>query len=226
MNLKSFGCSFIFGLDLNDCYSTTQYSQLTWPSLLSQHLGYDYQCYAESGIGNLRILENVLSQANDSAVGDLFVIGWTWIDRFDYTVEPTGPVNDYNLAFAGIDEWKTILPSDNTKISQLYYRDLHSQYRDKLVTLTYIKTAIDTLKQKNYPFIMTCIDELIFETRWNLTPAIAELYDYIRPYITTFENKTFLDFSKEKGFPVSKTLHPLTEAHQAAFELIKSYNLV
>jgi hypothetical protein len=40
--------------------------------------------------------------------------------------------------------------------------------------------------------------------------------------MTKFENKTFLDFSKEKGFPISETLHPLEPAHQAAFESIKS----
>jgi len=219
MNLKSFGCSFIYGTDLSDCQDSVSYSRLTWPSLLSQHLGYDYRCYARPGIGNLRILEKVLSQANDSAVGDVFVIGWTWIDRFDYTVVPPETCPDYDAA--GLDQWKTILPADKSKLSQVYYRDVHSQYRDKLVSLTYIKTAIDTLKQKNYPFIMTFMDNLIFETRWHLTPAIAELLDYVQPYMSTFDGKTFLEFSEEKKFPISRTLHPLKDAHQAAFELIK-----
>jgi hypothetical protein len=44
--------------------------------------------------------------------------------------------------------------------------------------------------------------------------------------MTQFENKTFLEFSKQKGFAISPTLHPLEDAHQAAFELIQSYNLV
>jgi hypothetical protein len=44
--------------------------------------------------------------------------------------------------------------------------------------------------------------------------------------MTRFQEKTFLEYSKEKGFPISETLHPLEPAHQAAFELIKSYNLV
>ena len=73
---------------------------------------------------------------------------------------------------------------------------------------------------------MTYIDDLIFETKWHTSPGILELQNYIRPYMTKFENKTFLDWTKEKGFPISETLHPLEEAHQAAFELIKSYNLV
>ncbi|CAB4137727.1 hypothetical protein UFOVP328_64 [uncultured Caudovirales phage] len=205
MKLKSFGCSFIYGTDLAS-------TDLTWPGLLAQHINYEYQCHARPGSGNLQILEKILNQTttNDSA---FYVVGWTWIDRFDYA-EPAN------------DQWKTIMPVDTDKIASNYYRDLHSQYRDKLTTLIYIKTAIDCLKQKNYPFVMTYMDELIFETEWHTTPAVIDIQNYIKPYMTKFENKTFLDFSKEKGFPISETLHPLENAHQAAFELIRSYNLV
>jgi hypothetical protein len=229
MILKSFGCSFIFGNDLADVivhlgepYSPP--SKSTWPALVADHHGYDYQCYARPGSGNLRILEKVLSHANSSSPDDLFVIGWSWIDRFDYTVDLTGRDHLYDLA--GNNLWRTVMPIDLDVRAQVYYRDLHSQFRDKLVSLTYIKTAIDILKQKNIRFIMTYMDELLFESAWHATPAIIDLQDCIRPYLTAFENKTFLDFSKEKGFPISETLHPLEAAHQAAAELIKSYNLV
>jgi len=229
MTLKSFGCSFIFGSDLADVvghfgepYSPP--SKSTWPALLAQHLNYEYQCHARPGSGNLRILEKILSHASNSNSDDLFVIGWSWIDRFDYTVDLTGRDHIYDLA--GDNVWRTIMPVDTNNQAQVYYRDLHSQFRDKLSSLTYVKTAIDTLQQKNIPFIMTYMDELLFETAWHATPAITDLQDYIKPHLTKFENKTFLDFSKEKGFPISETLHPLEPAHQAAFELIQSYNLV
>jgi hypothetical protein len=200
MILKSFGCSFIYGTDLAS-------PELTWPSLLSQDINYEYQCHARAGIGNLQILEKILNQTtiDDSA---LFVIGWTWIDRFDYN----NPAND---------QWKTIMPSDADKIASTYYRDLHSQYRDKFTTLVYIKTAIDTLKQKHIPFLMTYIDELLFETQWHTTPAIIDMQNYVRPYMTTFDNQTFLNWSKQKGFSISESFHPLESAHQAAFELIQ-----
>ena len=55
---------------------------------------------------------------------------------------------------------------------------------------------------------------------------VKELQNYIKPYMTKFEDLTFLNWAKKKGFPISETLHPLEAAHQAAFELIKSYNLV
>jgi hypothetical protein len=226
MKLKSFGCSFIYGSDLADdgrgsLVATP--SQLTWPALLSQNLNYTYECFARPGAGNLRTLEKILNQAsnNESAV---FVIGWTWIDRFDYTTIPSEPT--VRSEFIGNEVWKTVMPIDTDLRAHNYYRDLHSQYRDKLTNLIYIKTAIDTLDQKNIPFIMTYQDELLFETQWQCPDAVKDLQDYIQPYMTKFEDSTFLNWSKQKGFPISETLHPLENAHQAAFELIRSYNLV
>lgn len=225
MILKSFGCSFIFGTDLADDGRGEPYarsSQLTWPALLAQHHGYEHQCHARPGSGNLRILEKILSIA--TAGPAYFVIGWTWIDRFDYTIPPTG--NDHRYDRAGTELWRTVMPINTDSRAIHYYRDLHSQFRDKLSNLVYIKTAIDTLKQKQIPFIMTYQDELLFETEWHISPAVVDLQEYIRPYMTKFEGLTFLDWARKKGHPISDTLHPLEQAHQGAFELIKSYNLV
>lgn len=223
MNIKSFGCSFIFGTDLADDGRDGSYatgSRLTWPALLAHSKGYNYQTHARPGSGNLKILEAVLREAAtpESAI---FIVGWSWIDRFDYTVEPGHRCPHWDLAGTG-DQWKTIMPVDRDPLAQTYYRDLHSQFRDKLTTLVYIKTAIDTLKQKAIPFVMTYMDELIFETEWHVTPAVLDLQAYVRPYMTRFENKTFLEWTKQKGFPISETLHPLESAHKAAFELIST----
>jgi hypothetical protein len=227
MKLKSFGCSFIYGTDLVDdgrgrLIATP--SQLTWPSLFAKDLNYTYECYARPGSGNLRILEKLLNQVDHSNIEDLFVVGWSWIDRFDYTTTPIGPI--MRTEYIDNEVWKTVMPIDNNSCATNYYRDLHSQYRDKLTSLIYIKTGIDALKQKNIPFIMTYMDNILFETQWQYNDAIKTLQDYVCPYMTTFENQTFLEWSKKKGFLISETLHPLEQAHQAAFELIKSYNLV
>jgi hypothetical protein len=206
MNLKSFGCSFIFGTDLADDGRDQNYatpSRLTWPALLAQKLNYGYQCYARPGAGNLRTAERTLSQlaCNDPA---LYIIGWTWVDRFDYTQDD--------------DKWLTLMPGDITAHADYYYRNLHSQYRDKLSTLMSIKLVIDTLRQKGYPYIMTYMDDLIFETKWHTTPAITDLQEYIRPHMTTFDNMNFLDWSRENGHLISKTKHPLESAHASAAE--------
>jgi hypothetical protein len=214
MILKSFGCSFIFGTDLADDGRNGPYatgSQLSWPALLAKDLGYAYQTYARPGSGNLQILERVLSQAtlDDSS---LFVIGWSYIERFDYLK------NDYEK-WPGTP-WKTVLPHEQEDYTKCYYKHFHSQLKDKLCSLLYVKMAIDTLAQKNIPFVMTYVDELMFETEWHTNTAIIDLQNYIRPYMTTFNEKTFLEFTRINGHPISATSHPLEQAHRSAADYL------
>lgn len=204
MIVKSFGCSFIFGTDLADdgrghAYATR--STCTWPALIAQDLGLDYACYARPGAGNLRILDRILTQAAGNEA-DVFVIGWTWIDRFDYR----GP-NTW---------WNTVMPVDTDDRAGHYYRDLHDQLRDKLTNLIYIRTAIDTLTQKNIPFFMTYMDNLLFERDHHSSPSITDLQDHVRPHLHNYQGSNFLDWSRQQGFEISNTAHPLESAHRAA----------
>lgn len=211
MNLKSFGCSFIFGSELADDGRDGPYatpSQLTWPVHLAQHLDRNYECYARPGAGNLQILENILNQTATSNSADLFVIGWTWIDRFDYY--PANPVTPSR------SPWRTIMPIDTDELAKIYYRDLHSEYRDKFTCLSYIKLAVDTLKQKEIPFVMTYIDRLLFDQQWHATPAVMNLQEYILPHMTEFDGQTFLEWSRANNYPETAAWHPLEAAHQAA----------
>ena len=215
MRLKSFGCSFIFGTDLHDdsrhAFKATP-SNYTWPALLAQEKGWQYTCYARPGSGNLQILERLLNQLTDTEPA-VYVVGWTWIDRFDYTTQDTP------------HKWRTIMPVNTDSRAQTYYRDIHSEYRDKLTALIHVRTAIDALQASGNTFIMTYMDELMFDQRWHTSPAVSELQRYCEPYMTRFENKSFLEYSQEKGFEISSTQHPLEAAHKSAFKLINSYNL-
>lgn len=216
MELKSFGCSFIFGSDLSDyCNLSNGYgtiaSQLTWPAILASQLGYGYQCHARPGAGNLNISDIVLNHLDDDNCA-LYVISWSWIDRFDYTN------SDISRSKPDIiwKNWKTLRPGSESNLAKTYYQELHSEYRDKLTSLLSIKTVIDVLKQKDLPFIMTYMDELLFDREYNITPAIKQLQDYVKPYMTVFEGKTFLDWSRSHGYPESANWHPLEQAHAAA----------
>jgi hypothetical protein len=218
MNLKSFGCSFIFGSELADDgrhLSCPTPSNFTWPAHLAQHLGYNYQCYARPGAGNLQIAEQVLSHATkiDNSV---FVIGWTWIDRFDYT----NSIISNDPQASKWENWRTLMPIDTTELATTYYKGLHTEYRDKLTTLMSIKLVIDTLNQKNIPFLMTYMDDLIFDQRWHITPAVTDLQEYVLPYMTNFDNLNFIDWSKKHGYHITKIGHPLEEAHAAAGKYI------
>jgi hypothetical protein len=220
MKLKSFGCSFIFGSDLADDgrhlpIPTATPSNFTWPAYLARHLKYDYRCYAWPGIGNLQIAEQVLSHATD-ANDSMFVVGWTWIDRFDYT----NSIISNSPRATQWPNWRTIRPGDNTELAKIYYHSLHTEYRDKLTTLMSIRLVIDTLKQKKIPFIMTYMDDLLFDQRWHTTPAVTDLQEYILPYMTRFEGQCFLNWSRKNNYPISEAWHPLEEAHAIAGDYI------
>jgi len=214
MILKSFGCSFIFGTDLADDgrhLPIPTPSNHTWPAHLAQHLGYEYHCHARPGSGNLQIAERVLSHAIEPDC-DLFVIGWTWIDRFDYT---NSNIRNNPIA-SKWNNWRTIMPIDSDEMAEMYYKGLHSEYRDKLCSLMYIKLVIDSLQQRKIPFLITYQDNLLFDQQWNHTPAVLDLQNQIKPYMIDFEGKTFLELSRDKGFEISSNMHPLEPAHSAA----------
>ena len=215
MQVKSFGCSFIFGSELADDGKNGLYaigSRLTWPALLAKHYNYQYQTHAKPGSGNLQILERLMSHfagpVNDKTI---CIVGWSWIDRFDYCIE--------NSPWPGLP-WATLMPIDTTETARVYYKNLHSELQDKLVNLLYIKQAIDLLKEKSIPFIMTYMDHLLFDDKWNTTPAITEMQKYIKTYMTTFEGLNFQEWTKKHNFSITKIGHPLEQAHQVAADYI------
>jgi hypothetical protein len=209
MKIKSYGDSFVFGTDLADAEMIPNTpgtpSQQTWPALLAKHLGHKYHCRAYPGCGNLLIAERILLDVDQLCQEkSTVVVGWTWIDRFDY--------NDIRKK----DSWETIRPVDETAIAKTYYCDLHSEYRDKLTSLMTIKLTIDTLEQNNIPFTMTYMDNLLFDQQWHTSNSVDYLQNYVKPYMTTFEGQTFLDWSRSNGYPIGPGGHPLESAHTAA----------
>jgi len=213
MLIKSFGCSFIFGNDLPDTSGDTA-SNLTWPALVAKKLSVDYQCYAQGGSGNFQILKRILHHAATDVAQDVFyIIGWTWMDRFDY-IESSSGTNNWK------EHWQTITPTTKSRAANFYYKNFHSELNDKLSSLINIRSAVDILEQKRIRFLMTFMDNLIFDRQWHAPNAVVDCQDRVRPYLHTFDDVTFLEWSKEKGFPISETLHPLKAAHVAGAELM------
>lgn len=202
MLIKSFGCSFIYGSDLPDepCLVGRKHSKLTWPARLADLLGYRYSCYAKPGVGNLHILNQILGQIDQDPC--LFLIGWTFIDRFDYT-SPN-------------DSWLTLRPDSADVSARCFYKHLHSQYRDKLVTLLYINQCLDLLKKHGHKWIMTTIDDLIFESDWHHDAIIGYLQKNIQDCFYKWDGKNFLKWAQDSGYHASQRLHPDQHAHEAA----------
>jgi hypothetical protein len=185
-----------------------KFSRMTWPALLAQHVGLEYDCHARPGSGNLQIAERIFNQLTDDQ-SCFYIIDWTWIDRFDY-IDPNRKWDDL------WQPWSTIMPSGSDDKDEMYFKNLHSEYKDKFSSLLTIKCVIDTLKQKGINFLMTYEDELMFDTQWNTSPAVQALQQYVLSYMQTFDGLGFVNWAKKNNFPVSATWHPLEQAHQAA----------
>lgn len=206
MKLKSFGCSFVWGSEMAD--ADPQPSRSTWPALLAQHLGFEYECWAQPGCGNLMVAEQVihhLSLPNNDTQPAVFVINWTYSDRFDYC----DPAND---------TWHTIRPGDDSQsVNQFYYRYLHSEYRDKLTTLMLIKQCQDLLDQSGHAYLMTYMDPIMLDQRWHQSPAVYKLQQQVRPNLLTFDGVNMLEYSRQRGHSITQRQHPLEAAHLDLF---------
>jgi hypothetical protein len=204
MKIKSFGCSFTYGSDLADCTDQC-HSRLTWPAQMAEKFDLAYECHAWPGIGNLQIMNRVLQQISEPEPS-VFVINWTWLDRFDYM----HPVHESFL---------TLRPDGNLPEHQLYYKHFYNQYHTVLTNGAWIMAVILLLKARNIKFLMTCMDPILLETinpGWQDPRSVTVLQDQIGPHVSWFGSKSFLEWSRSQGYPESERWHPLEQAHRAA----------
>ena len=217
VGVDSFGCSFVWGTDLHDCPPDQDQltpSALTWPALIAKKVGRRHRCWAMGGSGNLSIADRVMSRIKNrlSSQQVLWIINWTYIDRFDVRIERTSGINT--------NAWDTIVPSQTEIRSQYYYRHLHDETRDKFANLMYIYSVIQALIQERIPFVMTYMDPLLLCDRYSMPACVRFLQDQVRPYLHDFNGMDFLTWSREQGYAISDSNHPLEEAHEAATELM------
>lgn len=206
--IVSCGDSFFYGIDLSDCptwaspMKVNPPSQRTWPALIAQHLGDSYTCYANVGVGNLNILKQIISACQTYGNDAVYIINWTWIDRFDYA-DPEQ------------DTWHTVRPAlDDPNKDKFYYKNFHSELADKFTNLIYVSQALDILQGRR--FLMTYMDHLLLDSQWHAPDYVRYLQAKVSPHLGSFEGMNFLEWSKHKSCPISEHWHPLDQAHQLA----------
>lgn len=195
MKIVSCGDSFFYGTDLQD-------HNKTWPSLIAIQMGAKYQCYAQPGVGNNRILQQVIQAHHDFGDEVIYLINWSWIDRFDYV-----SIDD--------EQWHTSRPGlEDSYRDEIYFKHFHSELADKFHSLVCVSQSQQILKNSRY--IMTYMDHLLLDQAWHAPDYISYLQRLVSNKLDNFEGKNFLQWSRDQGYPISNTLHPLEEAHQNA----------
>ena len=212
MILGAFGDSFLFGSDLSDIQDHDSVnwffpSKLTYPASIANKLNMEYLCTALPAQGNKVIADDILRAVLQHKDKMVYIINWTWIDRFEYIGQGrTG--NSHG--------WCSTLPNSKNYHSEYYYKHFYSDIDAKISNLMYIDCILQSLLQNNCKFIMTFMDELLFDKQFHCPPSVEYLQNKIQPYVSTFDGMNFLDWSRNHGFPISDNWHPLEQAHEAA----------
>ena len=219
--LIAFGDSMTWGSDLQDCREIPPTSSNhTWPALVAQSLGFDYICLALPGIGNDSITRYFLNYIGQIHSDDIVIVNWTWIDRWEYYDENIPP---FNTCLHSVDQlqWTQVLPNDRGE-NRDYWRNYHSERGDKLRSLKNIMLVMQQLDTVGCRHFHTCLDSLIKDHTWHCPVYIENLQNIVEPRLQWFEGVGFLDWSRRREFTISKTWHPLEDAHYAAYELMRN----
>jgi len=85
LRLLTFGCSFIYGQGLPDCFEPPYFpssvaSKMGWPNMLATKLNRECVNLSSPGTGNLTILMKILE--TEYKHDDLVIIGYSFFDRF------------------------------------------------------------------------------------------------------------------------------------------------
>ena len=197
MKIVSCGDSFFYGTDLQNRTNT-------WPSLIAYQIGAEYQCYAQPGVGNNRILQQVIQAHHDFGDEIIYLINWSWIDRFDYV-----STDD--------DQWHTSRPGfEDSHRDEIYFRNFHSELADKFNSLVCVSQSQQLLKNSRY--VMTYMDHLLLDQKWHAPEYVVYLQRLVIDRLENFGEKNFLQWSRDNGYPISDILHPLETAHRNAAE--------
>jgi len=204
----AFGDSFTRGDELADCSTNGRiaphhtYSLSTWPALIAKELGIEYDCMTIGGRGNhwiSMIVSTYLEKHRDA----LFIINWSWFERFDYI--------DIETA-----QWTVTHPRHKDQLDHYFYKHIDSEKWNLHRNLQQIHSTICLLEQNNIDFIMTCMDPMLY----NKENFVTVLQKQVNHYIVDFEDMSFLEWSKHKSFELGPNGHPLEQAHSEAASYI------
>ena len=217
MILGAFGDSFLFGSDLSDIqdYDSVSWffsSQLTYPAILAKQLNLQYYCTALPAQGNKVIVDDIIRAVTQHGNSMIYVINWTWIDRFEYIGTARIPPTAIG--------WESTLPGNQDTKSEFYYKNYYSDLDAKLTNLMYIFSALNLLLENNCKFIMTYMDHLVLDKEYHCPVSIDYLQNKIAPYLFTFDGMNFLDWSRKHNYAISENWHPLEQAHQSAADYL------
>lgn len=198
--LVTFGCSFTYGMGLEDCYIPDdpwhictgrpgpEPSMYAWPQLTANALKMDCVNLGQAGISNKTIAHKILT--TEFKKSDTVAIMWTFFSRTSVIRE------------SGIEEisvWR------DERTSRVYYKVLHTDENSIFDNYEHINFCNFYLKDK----VAKIVNVLAMKSITDLRES-----DFAAPHWNTVNLDLVMD--EYHKFPLSQDgIHPGAEAHQA-----------
>jgi hypothetical protein len=216
--IVGFGDSFVFGSELENNDDGSR----SWIGLAAKKLGCRYETTSVPGCGNENIARQILSYFSSNPTSDtLAVINWTWGARWDFYIPGHEIWTTLGLTCVP-SKLAPLVGNDEAELILEFYNKYpgHSTLWDKWRSLQAIYTAQTFLNTHGIKNIQTYMDHEIWDTTWHAPDYVRVLQDFTRPALESFEGKNFLDWSRDRGYPITDPgWHPLEPAHDAACDL-------
>ena len=152
--LVTFGCSFVYGHGLPDCYNTDgsagpNPSKFAWPQLLADKLGYECVNLSRCGSGNFEIFLKVLQ--TEFLPDDLVIIAWSFFPRFDYytMLNIEGEGRRVPLSVDKSDIFSNIV-AEQLRINENYPE---KNFWDNWLTIHHCELLLNSKNIKNFSYI-------------------------------------------------------------------------
>jgi len=172
--LWAFGCSETFGLWLPDCIPTEfetwglvnlSPSNLSWPKIVANKLGYQCKNLGKSGNSNKGIVLDILHNIENFQPDDIICIQWTFGVRENVYISPERNVNLNTFAVDKKGK-KMVHLTLKDRIMKAYEKFLQlidyetTSTIDKFIYIDYINNKIKKNKVFNF-----CVDEGVWQGR-------------------------------------------------------------
>ena len=176
--LVTFGCSYTYGHGLPDCITDHGGagkipSKFAWPHLLAKKLDKELYNAGIPGASNKLIMDTVINFPFKPT--DTVVILWTYLSRHcilsHKKLEPGTKLDEEVIVLPNGNLHTFIGTNDNLSLSARYYRLLHNEEDQLIMTNHYISYVRLYLEKHNIPNLQTTINELnhplIYDISWS-----------------------------------------------------------
>jgi hypothetical protein len=200
MNISCFGCSFTWGLELNNPAIES------WPAQLGHILSATVENHGQCAASNRTIARKLMLHLLDHNP-DVVVIMWTYPGRYEFILDNNNFVSTHCDSTVSLSN--QAVPDYFEQFRKYFFKHVAGTSSSELYdTFNAIHHSQLILESQKIPYIFCPVWKFLLPD--NCQPDIVELYKYINP-MTLFYDQDFDTYARSiNSWGIS---HPLKQAH-------------